>query len=168
MTRVGLAVLVVLLLATGRGMAWNVCGIVNASCCDSAPFCDTGLVCDPSNTSGCSGLVWLGPGEGGAAGDASTGCPGTCVEPTATPTATSTPTATATSTPTPTATHTPHNLADTDPCTDSRQCASTLCNGGVCATANPAPAVSNHNAVVIAAGLLLAGLWSVRRVARRR
>ncbi len=34
--------------------------------------------------------------------------------------------------------------------------------------ANPAPAASNHMAVFIGATLLLAGLWSVRRMARRR
>ena len=65
-------------------------------------------------------------------------------------------------------TPTPHNLADTDPCNDSRQCASALCNGGVCAERNPAPAVSHRNAFFIGVALLLSGLWSVRRLARRR
>jgi hypothetical protein len=53
-------------------------------------------------------------------------------------------------------------------CTDSQQCAGGLCNGGICVQRNPAPAVSNHNAIFIAAGLLLAGVWQVRRLARRR
>ena len=83
----------------------------------------------------------------------------TCATPSPTPTTTPTPTAT----PTPT----PHNLHDNDPCNDSRQCTSALCNGGVCAERNPAPAVSNHTAAFIGAALLLAGLWSVRRLARR-
>ncbi len=33
---------------------------------------------------------------------------------------------------------------------------------------NPAPTVSNQNALLLGAALLLAGMWSVRRVARRR
>jgi len=141
-------------------------------------------------------LTWLGGGEGGAASCPAV-CLGTCVEPTATPTstatatATSTPTATPTATSTPTATptatttptstatatatgtptETPHNLSDGEACTDSRQCASALCNGGVCATAKPAPAASTYTTMLMGAGLLLLGLLSVRRVAdagRRR
>ena len=182
MKRIGLAVL--LLLMAGHANA-TICGGSGGECCSTPPACCPtgtepgcpGLVCD---TSVC-GLVWQGGGEGGTAG-----CVGTCVQPTATPTstatatATSTPTATrtptatptstptATPTPTPTMTPTPHNLHDNDPCNDSRQCTSALCNGGVCAERNPAPAVSNHTAVFIGAALLLAGLWSVQRLARRR
>lgn len=164
MKRVRLAVLVAFLGAAGRASAEPICGSPFTPCCPgSSPTCNSGLVCDPTDSSGCEDLVWLGEGDGGAAQAI---CPGTCVRPTATPT--STPTATPTSTPTPTPTPTPHNLKDNDPCNDSRQCTSTLCNGGVCAERNPAPAVSNHIAVFMAAGLLLLGLWSVRRVARRR
>ena len=207
MKRIGLAVLVVLLLAAGRGKVradGTVCGFSGGPCCLSPdPSCDPGLVCDPSNPSGCSPclgslgggeggaascLTWLGGGEGGAAEMV---CPGTCVQPTATPTSTATPTATSTVTatatrtrtptatptstvtPTPTVTPTltitptPHSLADNDPCNASTQCASGLCNAGVCAARKPAPAVSTHTAVFIGAALLLAGLWSVRRLARR-
>ena len=163
MTRIGLAVLVVLLLAAGHASATVGCGLLGDPCCPSGvlpddALCAPGFVCDPNNIAGCD-LVWLGGGDGGAA---QVVCLGTCVRPTATPTST------ATNTPTTTPTPTPHGLPDTDPCTDSRQCASALCNGGMCATANPAPAVSNRNAVFMGAALLLAGLWSVRRIARRR
>jgi hypothetical protein len=162
MVRIGL-MLVVLALAAGRAMAWNPveCGAVNQMCCESGPVCNLGLVCDSSNTNGCDALVLPGRGDGGAAGF-STVCPGTCVQPTQTPTATETPT------PTPTMTPTPHNLPDNASCNDSRQCISALCNGGVCAEQNPAPAVSSYTAVFIGTVLLLAGLWSLRRVARRR
>lgn len=54
------------------------------------------------------------------------------------------------------------------PCSESTQCLSGLCNGGVCVERSPAPAVSNRNAIFVGVGLLLAGLWSVRRLARRR
>lgn len=43
-----------------------------------------------------------------------------------------------------------------------------LCNGGICVTRNPAPAVSDRNTIFIGAALLLAGLWQVRRLAARR
>ncbi|MGH3053913.1 MAG: hypothetical protein ACRDL7_02925 [Gaiellaceae bacterium] len=86
--------------------------------------------------------------------------------PTATSTATTTPTPT--NTPTPTPTFTPNHEPDNSPCNDGKQCASGLCNGGVCAAVKPAPAVSDRNAFFVGAALLLAGLWSVRRVARRR
>ena len=154
MARIGLAGLVVLALAAGRALAWGPveCGAVNQMCCETAPACHPGLVCDSTNTNGCDTLVLPGRGDGGAAGF-STVCPGTCVQPTQTPTPTPTPT--------------PHNLPDNASCNDSRQCTSTLCNGGVCAEGKPAPAVSNHVGLFIGAGLLLAGLWSVRRIARR-
>ena len=192
MTRIGLAVLVVLLLAAGCSEVQAVgtsCGFSGGPCClPPDPSCDPGLVCDSNNFSGCSPcLIWPGGAEGGAAacltwlggghgGAAEVVCPGTCVQPTATPTSTATPTvtptptatSTSTATPTPTVTPTPHNLMNNDLCNDSRQCTSALCNGGVCAERNPAPAVSSHTAVFIGAALLLAGLWSVQHVARRR
>ena len=87
---------------------------------------------------------------------------------TATRTITATRTPTATATQTATVTPSPHNLRDGDLCNASTQCASALCNGGVCAERKPAPAVSHRNALFVAAGLLLAGLWSVRRLARPR
>ncbi len=174
MKRIGLAVLVMFALAAGRASAELVCGVEFTSCCPNAlgpPTCNSGLVCD---TSGCP-LVWTGGGNGGAA---QSFCLGTCVQPptptptptatpTVTPTNTATPTVTPTTTPTPTPTPTPHNLHDNDPCNDSRQCTSALCNGGVCAELKPAPAVSNYTGVFIGAVLLLAGLWSVRRMAKR-
>ena len=95
--------------------------------------------------------------------------PCSCQEapPTPTPTPTSTPTPTATPTPTPTPTPTLIPLGDA--CTgNSQQCVGGLCNGGICVQRDPAPAVSNHTAVFVGAALLLAGLWSVRRLARRR
>jgi hypothetical protein len=179
MTRIGLAVLVVLLLGAGRASA-NGCGLSGEPCCfgsmTSPPICITpGLVCDPNNTTGCGALVWQGGGQGGAA---ELVCPGTCVQPTATPTSTGTPTPTATNTPTPTGTPTPtstptataspHSLPDGDPCTANTQCASGLCKAGVCSSVSAAPAVSNRNVLFLAVGLLLVGLWSMRRVARQR
>ena len=170
--------LVVLGLGVGRGNAIPCCSV---GPCDGTQQCCSGLVCLPS------GLTWLGGAEGGAAG---VGCTGMCVSPTntptATPTATDTPTATPTPTKTPTATHTPtatatptasntptvtptpHNLPDTDPCNDSRQCASGFCNGKDCVERTTAPVVSSHNVIWLAAGLLVLGLWSMLRVARRR
>jgi hypothetical protein len=191
MARIGLAVLVVLLLAAGQSNALAPCGFLGGQCCIAVSACNPGLVCDTNNPTGClPALVWLGGGNGGAAGDINVVCPGTCVQPSATPTHTptntpiNTPTHTPTNTPintpthtptnspkpmvTPTSTQTPHGLADDQACTDSRQCTSALCNGGVCAKRNAAPAVSSHTAVFIGAALLLAGLWSVRRVERRR
>ena len=150
MVRIELAVLVVVVLAAGRGNALVSCGFEFGICCPNfpgPPTCNSGLVCDSS----VCGVVSPGGGNGGAAGEI---CIGTCFQPTPTPTSTPTPT--------------PHNLHDNDPCNDSRQCASALCNGGVCAERNPAPAVSNYTAAFIGSVLLLAGLWSVRRVARRR
>jgi hypothetical protein len=175
MTRIGLAVLLVLVVAVGRANALPPCGAsAGAECCPDQT-CQSGLVCDPFNDTACVGqggaawecLTWQGSGEGGAA-SCPTVCFGTCLEPTATPTATATPTSTPTSTPSPTMTPTPHNLQDGVSCNDSRQCSSALCNGGVCAERKPTPAVSNHTAAFIGTVLLLAGVWSVRRVARRR
>jgi hypothetical protein len=169
MKRIRLVLMVALLLTAGRANATNNCGFLGGLCClDDIQACNSGLVCDLSNTSACMPpLVWLGGGDGGAA---ELVCPGTCVQPTATPTGTATPTITPTNTqtPTPTVTPTPRNLKDGDSCNDSRQCTSALCNGDVCAERNPAPAVSNHTAVFIGAALLLAGLGSVRRITRRR
>ena len=60
-------------------------------------------------------------------------------------------------------------------CSGDGQCASGFCQFsvgpkevGTCVQRNPAPAVSNATAGFIGAVLLFAGLWSVRRVARRR
>jgi len=131
MTRFGLAVLVVLLLAAGRANAVNGCGLLDQPCCqpngvlsDGVPSnavasCNPPLVCDPNDFTGCPALV----APGGSGGAAELSCPGTCVEPspTPTPTATSTPTptdtatATPTSTPTPTATPTPTNTPTSTP-----------------------------------------------------
>jgi hypothetical protein len=117
---------------------------------NDAPFCTPANGCDPFIEFGtCAGSI--------------------CIPPTTTPTVTPTrtPTVTPTVTPTPTPTPTPHNLSDGQVCNDSRQCASAFCDGGICVRRNPAPAVSNRTAVFLAAGLLLAGLWSMRRLARR-
>ena len=215
MRLIGLAVLVVLLLAAGRGNAAPVTGCCNCtgpgSCQTDPVFCDLecgqafieGGTCvsgscvpPPTPAATPTATVTPTPTNTPTATATLTATPTSTATPTATPTPTPTPTSTATptttstatptstptltntatptltptNTPTPTRTATPvpHNLADGDPCTASTQCTSTLCNGGVCATANPAPAVSNHTAVFIGAALLLAGLWSVRRVARRR
>ncbi len=43
-----------------------------------------------------------------------------------------------------------------------------LTHGWSCVPNRPAPTVSGRNTIVTGAGLLLLGLWSVRRVARRR
>ena len=164
MKRVGLVVMAMLLLLAGtRANAGNIDGGCTPPCgqCQACFGGGLGGFCLPQIGSPC--IV------GSSAGVCDfSGCVAFTATPTVTNTATATPTETPTPTPTATNTPTPHNLPDTDPCNDSRQCASALCNGGVCATANPAPAVSNHTAVFIGAALLLAGLWSVRRVARRR
>ena len=41
-------------------------------------------------------------------------------------------------------------------------------SNGVCLPASPAPAMANQTLVFLGAGLLMAGLWSVRRLAARR
>ena len=155
MMRIGLAVLVVLLLAAVRA---NAGGPVGGGC---SPACGPCQICVLNSCSTLPAGLPCGP---------SAVCDifGVCVTFTQTPTATSTPTATPTSTPTPTVTPTPHNLPDNESCNDSRQCTSALCNGGVCAERKPAPAVSNHFVLFISAGLLLIGLWSAQRMARRR
>jgi len=86
--------------------------------------------------------------------------------PTMTPSAT--PTRTSTATPTPTSTETPRPQGTPLVCSNDTQCPSGLfCVNGVCVRRNNAPAVSNRTGLFVAAGLLLAGLWSVRRRARR-
>jgi hypothetical protein len=95
---------------------------------------------------------------------------GVCNAPTpsSTPTETSTPTATGTATATATQTPTPTPVPNGGACASNDQCVSLLCVDGVCAAQSPAPAVSNRNVVFLAAGLLLAGFWSVRRLGRRQ
>jgi hypothetical protein len=129
MTRIGLAVLVVLLLAAGRGNA-------GPACCGPGPCsatdCCAGLVCVQS------GLTWLGGAEGGAA---AVGCNDTCEVPTTTPTstATATPTVTPTATRTPTVTPTPTNTAPVGFCCTCGQDGPNFCEianppNGLCGT----------------------------------
>ena len=84
---------------------------------------------------------------------------------TATPSATSTVTATRTQTATPSAT--PTLVPNGGACSDDSQCASGLCVNGICAPGHGAPVLSSHNELLIAVVLLLAGMWSVWRLARR-
>jgi len=158
MMRVGLVVLVVLLLATGRANAGNGCGLLGEPCCppDGVPSCTPPVVCDPTNFTGCPALVW--PGSSDVAVELA--CFGTCVQPSPTPTptvtstptpthtATATPTSTPTPTATPTATPTPTNTPTSTPtatptatptfvglgqsCTAPTECASGFCAQGVC------------------------------------
>lgn len=179
MTRIGLAVLMLLLAGThahAGGIsqcvpACDPCQLCLAGSCvglscggGCSPACDQCQICLASTCLAVAGI----PCNAGNGVCQSEGC--VAFTPTATPTSTPTNTSTPSSTPTPTATPTPtpHNLSNGQVCNDSRQCGSTLCNGGVCAEMNPAPAVSNHTAVLMGAALLLLGLWSVGRVARRR
>ena len=155
---------------SGSALVYNPPTLGQGGAAEAAVFCemDNPSFCSDS-LNGCDAFTAFGVCSGSGPGSV---CIPPTNTPTATATATSTPTATPTATPTPTATatrtQTPHNLKDGDPCTDSRQCASGLCNGLVCANRSPAPAVSDRNALVLAAGLLLLGLWSVRRLARQR
>ena len=139
-------------------------------CCEcTTPFGNTHMLCAPTGTINC-GDVSSGNFDC-SAGTAPVVVGGTCIGGTGTGApagidavcATPTPT----STPTPTVTPTPRNLKDGAPCNNSQQCASGLCNGGVCAERKPTPAVSSGIGLFVAAGLLLAGLWSIRRLARR-
>ena len=184
-TRVGLAVVVVLLLAAGRANATNGCGLLGEPCCppNGVLPCNSPFVCDPNNVTGCTGLV----APGGSGGAAAIFCPGTCVEasPTPTPTATSTPTPTDTATATPTATPTFIGLGQS--CSAPTECASGFCAQGVCCNekcdgpleacdrpgrvgtcskAAPAPAVSTNGLVIVA--VLLAGVGIFQLVQRRR
>ncbi len=66
-------------------------------------------------------------------------------------------------------------LADGQKCDANSECASGFCQfplvdppAGTCVERNPAPAASTHTTILMGTGLLLAGMWSVRRVARRR
>ncbi len=158
----------------GTGGLCACCCSNNVANCGFAPasFCNTTCIANGGIAVACSAALLGSCCSNGDSGDCFDGaaCPTATSTPaaTSTPTATATPTATDTSTPTPTPTPTPHNLPDNDPCNDSRQCTSALCNGGVCAELKPAPAVSSPVAMFIGAALLLAGLWSMRRVARRR
>jgi hypothetical protein len=120
MTRIGLAVLVVLVLAVGHGAAEADCGGGGGLCCaPPLPACNSSdFACSPG---------------------------GRCLN------------------------------ADGIPCDDKLDCASGFCQptmpplpSGICVTRNPAPAASTHTTMLMGAALLLAGLWSVRRVARRR
>ena len=121
--------------------------------CSCGPTCDgNGPSCD--NTTCPPGQV----------------CTATGTEPcscrTATPTMT--PTFTATPTRTPTATSTPTLVPNGGTCTDDSQCASGICRGGICVLGQSVPVLSGRNELVMAFSLLLAGLWSVWRLARRR
>ena len=117
MKRVGLAVLVMLLVAAGRANASDGCGQFGEPCCSApnSPCSFAFLACSPA---------------------------GTCL------------------------------FADGQECDHSNECASGFCQtpetSGTCVRVNPAPAVSNYTAAFIGSALLLAGLWSVRRVSRRR
>lgn len=134
----------------------QVCTGADGSACTCQPLC-SGTV--PNCQDNCP------PGEV-CTGSTDNPCSCQAAPPTPTPTSTSTPTPTAT--PTATQTPTPTLVPLGGSCTVGTQCASTLCNGGVCATLKPAPAVSDRTGLFIGAALLLAGLWSMRRVARRR
>ena len=65
-------------------------------------------------------------------------------------------------------------FADGHGCDTNSSCASGFCQfpdpvpRGTCVTRNPAPAVSDYTVVFIGTVLLMLGLWSVQRVARRR
>jgi hypothetical protein len=96
---------------------------------------------------------------------------GTCFPPaptntpsfTPTDTPTGTPTSTPTVTDTPTQTPTPTPVPNGGACMTDSQCVSKFCFNDVCQPQTGAPAVSNHNLILLAFALLAGGLWMVRR-----
>jgi len=115
-------------------------------------FCEgNDLTACPISSTGfsCGGLI-----SGGTCSPSNNVVNSVCVAPTSTPTVASTPTPTLVPL---------GGTCDTDP-----QCVSKSCVDDVCIPEQGAPVVSSSNTVFLIAGLLVLGLWSVRRSARRR
>ena len=126
-------------------------------------ICTNGTCCSPSDSSGCGGTCATSCGttcnDGGSCTTGSDCENGVCVNSTC-------------CSPSDSSNECGGNCGVRCPlasqCNSNSDCLSGLCNGGVCVQRKPAPAVSNHTAIFVGAGLLLTGLWQVRRRLARR